>query len=96
MKDLHKVIKTIRLSEKATLLGEKNNEYVFSVDVDATKIDIKQAVEKLSARKSPACAPCKLRRQGPSERRATRDYGRTNHWKKAIVRLKEGEKLDLA
>ena len=36
MKDLHKVIKTIRLSEKATLLGEQNNEYVFSVDVDAT------------------------------------------------------------
>ncbi len=51
MKDLHKVIKTIRLSEKATLLGEQNNEYVFSVDVDATKIDIKQAVEKLLGKK---------------------------------------------
>ena len=40
MKDLHKVIKNIRLSEKATLLGEQNNEYVFSVDVEATKLSL--------------------------------------------------------
>ena len=51
MRDLHKVIQTIRLTEKATLLSEKNNEYVFRVDPQATKIDIKQAVEKLFGKK---------------------------------------------
>ncbi|HBJ87087.1 MAG TPA: 50S ribosomal protein L23 [Verrucomicrobiales bacterium] len=97
MKDLHKVIKTIRLSEKATLLGERNNEYVFSVDVEATKIDIKQAVEKLLGKKVTGVRTANYFGKARQERRATRGgIGRTNHWKKAIVRLKEGEKLDLA
>ena len=94
MKDLHQVIKNIRLSEKATLLGEKNNEYVFSVDVEATKIDIKLAVEKLLGKKVTGVRTANFAGKARRERRA--DYGRTNHWKKAIVRLKEGEKLDLA
>ena len=94
MKDLHKVIKTIRLSEKATLLGEQNNEYVFSVDVDATKIDIKQAVEKLFGKKVTGVRTANYDGKARRERRA--DYGRTNHGKKAIVRLKAGEKFDLA
>ena len=46
MKDPHSVIKTIRLTEKATRLGDENNEYVFIVDPKSTKIEIKQAVEK--------------------------------------------------
>jgi len=44
MKDLFHVIKTIRLSEKATLLSETNNEFVFKVDPRANKLEIKQAV----------------------------------------------------
>ena len=48
MRDLHKVIQTIRLTEKATLLGENNNEYVFKVDPQATKIDIKQDANALT------------------------------------------------
>jgi large subunit ribosomal protein L23 len=94
MKDLHKVIQTIRLTEKATLLGEKNNEYVFRVDPQATKIDIKIAVEKLFGKKVAGVRTLITAGKAKRERRA--DYGRTNHVKKAIVRLKEGEKLDLA
>ena len=45
MKDIFQVIKTIQLSEKATLLNEQNNEYVFKVDRNANKLEIKQAVE---------------------------------------------------
>jgi len=41
------IIKTIRLTEKATVLGEKNNEYVFNVDPLAEKPMIKRAVEEL-------------------------------------------------
>ena len=94
MRDLHKVIQTIRLTEKATLLGEKNSEYVFRVDPQATKIDIKQAVEKLFGKKVDGVRTLNVLGKAKRERKA--DYGRTNHWKKAVVRLKAGEKLDLA
>jgi len=93
MKDIYQIIKNVRLSEKATMLQETNNEIVLEVDRRANKIEIKQAVEQLFEKSVVSVRTAnydgKLRRQ----RRA--DAGRTNHWKKAIVRLKEGESLDL-
>ncbi|MEO0017698.1 MAG: ribosomal protein [Verrucomicrobiota bacterium] len=93
MKDIYQVVKNVHLSEKATLLQETNNEVVLKVDRKANKLEIKHAVEALFDKKviSVRTANCagKLRRK----RRA--DAGRTNHWKKAIVRLAEGESLDL-
>lgn len=93
MKDIYSVIQTIRLSEKATLLGEKNNEYVFIVDPKANKLEIKQAIEKLFGKTVTGVRTANFFGKARRERRA--DYGRTNHWKKAIVRLKEGDKIDL-
>lgn len=93
MKDLYNVIKTIRLSERATILGEKFNEYVFVVDPRANKIEIKQAVESIFGKKVADVRTMNYAGKKKRERRA--DYGRTNHWKKAIVRLKDGEKIDL-
>ena len=51
MKDLFQVIKTIRLSEKATLLSELNNSYVYKVDRRANKLEIKSAVERIFGNK---------------------------------------------
>ena len=93
MKDLSQVIKNIRLSEKATLLGERTNDYVFKVDVRANKIEIRQAVEKLFGKTVVGVRTLNVLGKAKRERRA--DAGRTNHWKKAIVRLKEGDKIDL-
>ncbi len=93
MQDLYQVIKNIRLTEKATLLGEKNNEFVFKVDPKATKVEIRQAVEKLFGKEVVAVRTANFDGKKKRERRA--DYGRTNHWKKAIVRLKDGERIDL-
>lgn len=93
MQDLYQVIKNIRLTEKATLLGEKNNEFVFKVDPKATKVEIRQAVEKLFGKEVVAVRTANFDGKSKRERRA--DYGRTNHWKKAIVRLKDGERIDL-
>jgi len=93
MKDLFQVIKTIRLSERATLLSESNNEYVFVVDPRANKIEIKQAVQSLFGKTVVGVRTMNYAGKKKRERRA--DYGRTNHWKKAIVRLKEGESIDL-
>lgn len=93
MKDIYQIIKNVRLSEKATLLQETNNEVTLEVDRSANKLEIKQAVEQLFGKTVLAVRTAnydgKLRRQ----RRA--DAGRTSHWKKAVVRLKEGESFDL-
>jgi large subunit ribosomal protein L23 len=93
MKDPQTVIKSLRLSEKATLLGEKNNEYVFVVDPKANKLEIKQAVERHFGKKVVGVRTANFAGKARRERRA--DAGRTNHWKKAIVRLKDGERIDL-
>jgi len=93
MKDLFHVIKTIRLSEKATLLGETNNEFVFKVDPRANKLEIKQAVEQLFGKKVVAVRTANYLGKKKRERRA--DFGRTAHWKKAVVRLAEGETIEL-
>ena len=44
-------IQTVILTEKATLLSEKNNQYVFRVNPKANKIEIKRAVEELSKKR---------------------------------------------
>ena len=93
MKDIFQVIKTIQLSEKATLLNELNNEYVFKVDRRANKLEIKEAVEKLFGKKVDSVRTANYQGKKKRERRA--DFGRTAHWKKAFVKLKDGETIDL-
>ena len=93
MKDPHSVIHTIRLTEKATRLGEENNEYVFIVNPKSTKIEIKQAVEQHFGKKVVAVRT--LITDGKARRKRRADAGRTNHLKKAIVRLKAGERIEL-
>ncbi len=93
MKDIYQVIDTVRISEKATLLQEQNKEYVLQVDRKANKLEIKRAVEQLFGKKVESVRTANCRGKLKRQRRA--DAGRTAHWKKAIVRLKEGESLDL-
>jgi large subunit ribosomal protein L23 len=93
MKDVFQIIHTIQLTEKATLLGDTNNAYVFKVDRRANKLEIKRAIETLFGKKVAAVNTCNYRGKKKRERRA--DFGRTSHWKKAIVTLKEGETIDL-
>lgn len=92
MKDIFQVIDTIQLSEKATLLTETNNEYVFKVDPRANKLQIKEAVQKLFGKKVVAVRTAKYDGKKKRERRA--DYGRTKQWKKAFVRLADGESIE--
>jgi large subunit ribosomal protein L23 len=66
---------------------------VFKVDIKATKVDIRHAIEKLFGKTVTAVRTARYDGKAKRERRA--DFGRTNHWKKAIVRLKDGERIDL-
>jgi large subunit ribosomal protein L23 len=86
------IIETASLTEKSSLLGEKQNKYVFRVSPRANKIQIRHAVEKLFGKKVVDVNTCNYAGKKKRERRA--DFGRKNHWKKAIVTLKEGDKID--
>jgi large subunit ribosomal protein L23 len=87
------VIKTVRLTEKGTRQGEKYNQYTIVADRRATKIQIRQAVEELFKVKVTACNTLNVR--GKLRRQRTKQEGRTSDWKKAIVTLKEGDKIQL-
>jgi large subunit ribosomal protein L23 len=87
------LIHNIRLTEKASLLGEKSNQYVFRVDPRANKLQIKQAIEEMLGKKVVRVNTCQYAGKKKRERRA--DFGRRAHWKKAIVTLAKGEKIDL-
>ncbi len=88
------ILKRPIVTEKMTALQEKGH-YAFEVDRDANKIDIARAIEKkfnvtvLSVRTS--------RHKGKPKTQMTRKgrfAGRTAMWKKAMVRLKEGDKIE--
>ena len=87
------IIKRGSLTEKSSLLSEKHNKYVLRVSPRANKIQIRHAIEKLFQKKVVDVNTCNYAGKKKRERRA--DYGRKPHWKKAIVTLKEGEKIDL-
>lgn len=93
MNEVHDHIQTVILTEKATLLSEKLNKYVFRVSPDANKLQIKRAIEVIFKKKVVDVNTANYAGKKKRERRA--DFGRRPHWKKAIVTLKEGEKLDL-
>jgi len=93
MNDLTQVIKSIRLTEKATLGTETSNSYTFKVDRNANKLEIKRAVEQLLGKKVVSVNTCNYSGKAKRQRRA--DAGRTAHWKKAVVRLAKGETIDL-
>jgi large subunit ribosomal protein L23 len=94
MREPTQIVANIRLTEKASLLGERNNQYVFRVATDANKIEIKQAIEKLFGKKVVRVNTAQYAGKKKRERRA--DFGRKTHWKKAVVTLAEGEKIELA
>ena len=89
-KDPYKIILAPVITEKSTTLKEKNREICFEVAPHANKIEIKEAVEKLFKVKTERVRIVKKRGK---IKRVGRNQGRTRDWKKAYVKLKEGEKM---
>ena len=90
MKNLYDVIRRPLLTEKSTLLKEAQSTLVFEVHRDATKPEIKKAVETLFDTK---VADVRVARVHGKVKRQGRFSGRRPDWKKAYVRLRDGEKL---
>lgn len=88
---LLKVLKAPHISEKSTMVAEKQNTIVFKVATDATKAEIKQAVEKLFDVKVEGVRTLNV--MGKAKRTGAR-MGRRSDWKKAYVTLGEGQDID--
>lgn len=88
---LMKVIEEPHMSEKTTIVAEENNQVTFKVRRDATKAEIKQAVELMFEVEVEAVSVVncrgKIKRHGLSS-------GRRSAWKKAYVTLAEGSQID--
>jgi len=87
------VIKTVRLTEKGTRQSEKYNQYTVVADRLATKPQIRQAVQELFKVKVIRVNTLNVR--GKARRKRTSQSGRAMDWKKAIVTLKDGDKITL-
>lgn len=79
------------VTEKTSLAMQNNNQYTFRVRRDATKTDIKQAVELMFDVK---VAGVQVVNEPGKTRRFGRTIGRTQDWKKAYVRLAQGQTID--
>ena len=84
------VLRRPLVTEKTTVLREGNNTIVFQVAMEANKIDIRRAVEQLLGSK---VASVRTSLAHGKEKRQGRSIGRRSDWKKAYVKLREGEKL---
>jgi len=91
MRKGYDVIISPMLTEKGTILKEKENKILFKVAKDANKIEIKRAVEEMFNVKVEKVATINYKGK---KKRLGRFEGKRPDWKKAIVTLKEGEKLD--
>jgi large subunit ribosomal protein L23 len=88
---LMKVLLAPVISEKATFVAEKNEQIVFKVLPDATKPEIKAAVELLF--KVEVESVQTANREG-KQKRSGRFNGRRNHTKRAFVALKPGQEIN--
>jgi large subunit ribosomal protein L23 len=87
------IVKTVRLTEKGSRQGEKLNQYTVVADRRANKLQIRQAVQELFKVKVVSVNTLNVR--GKARRQRTTQAGKTMDWKKAIVTLKEGDKITL-
>ena len=89
---LYNIIRAPLVSEKTARLQEVSNKYVFEVATDATKADIKSAIEKLFAVKVEAVNVVNVK--GKNKAFKFRQ-GKRGDWRKAYVKLAEGQSIDV-
>ena len=88
------------LSEKGTMLGETLNKYVFQVEKQCNKLEIKEAIEEKFKVKIKKIATMNIKGKNKnvtikSNGHILRTSGNQSSWKKAIVTLEEGSSIDM-
>jgi large subunit ribosomal protein L23 len=90
---LMQVLLAPQISEKATWVAEKNEQVIFRVVSDATKPEIKAAVEMLFKVQVESVQVATVKGK---QKRFGRSMGRRKNWKKAFVCLKPGQEINFA
>ena len=90
---MYQILEMPHISEKSALLGDSANQAVFKVSPDASKAEIKEAVEQLFSVKVADVRTANMK--GKSKRMGMR-RGKRSDWKKAYVSLEQGHEIDLA
>ena len=80
-------------SEKATIIADLSNQYVFKVAIDASKLEVKKSVEQLFSVK---VANVNTLRVKGKVKRNKNGYSTRSTWKKAYVKLEQGHDIDFA
>ncbi len=91
--ELHQIIKKILITEKSNLDRETANKYHFEVDRKANKVEISNAVEKLFKVK---VTDVRVFHVLGKKKRMGKVMGQKSSWKKAIVTLAEGSRIEIA
>jgi large subunit ribosomal protein L23 len=91
MEEPYKIIRRPLITEKSTIHKEMNNQLAFEVDRRANKIEIKKAVERIF---KVQVENVRTQNYQGKTTRLGRNIGRRRHWKKAIVTLKPGQKIE--
>ncbi len=87
------VIKSVRLTEKGSTQADRNNQYTVVADRRANKVQIRQAVQELFKVKVVRVNTQNI--IGKARRQRTKQAGKAADWKKAIVTLNKGDKIQL-
>ena len=88
------IIRRVLATEKGTRLQEAANQYAFEVAREANKMEIRAAVEQQFGVKVKDVNT--MNRRGKAKRLRTQKYGKTSDWKRAVVTLQAGQKIELA
>ena len=92
MPTLHRTIVRPLITEKSSAAYQDRGEYTFEVHPDATKPQIRSAIEQLFGVKVTGVWTSNVRGK---EKRMGRSIGRRPNWKKAIVTLREGDTIEI-
>jgi len=90
---LYNILEGAHISEKATIIADASNQFVFKVVKDATKVEIKEAVETLYGVAVKSVTVLNVKGK---VKRTIRGSSRRPNWKKAYVRLEAGHDIDFA
>jgi large subunit ribosomal protein L23 len=90
--EVHQVIKKILITEKSTVARDESNKYFFEVDRRANKMEIGNAVEKLFKVK---VADVRVMQILGKRKKMGRTIGQKRSWKKAIVTLMAGNRIEI-
>ncbi|MDD3048888.1 MAG: 50S ribosomal protein L23 [Bacilli bacterium] len=92
MDNYRDIIKAPIITEKSAAIASNDRKYVFKVDTKANKTQIKQAIENIFKVKVETVNTVNVR---PKKKRVGRYTGTTNKYKKAMITLAEGNKINL-